>query len=115
MAVTKTLIEALPYENSSNEVERWNLTMSYKQGTEGNADYYESSFNETVYAEYSDPQGNTITNFTELDKTAWSLADLLALCPISHWDDIFDSQYDSVITNPPDVCTADNDFVVPTE
>ena len=60
-----------------------------------------------------DFDGITTTNFTELDKTAWSLADLLALCPISQWDDVFDSQYDSVITNPPEVCTPDNDFVVP--
>mgnify|MGYP006413285325 FL=1 len=111
MAITKTLTGAIPYENTSDEVERWELQVVYTQGTEGTADYYESSFSETVHAE--DDDGTT--NFTELDKTAWSLADLLALCPISHWDDIFDSQYDSVITNPPEVCTPDNDFVVPTE
>ena len=110
---TITLTSAIPYENTSDEVEHWVLEVTYTQGTEGNADYYESSFNETVHAEETDFEGNTITNFTELDKTAWSLADLLALCPISHWDIIFASQYDSVITNPPDVCTADNDFVVP--
>ena len=111
MAITKTLTGAIPYENTSDEVERWELQVVYTQGTEGTADYYESSFSETVHAE--DDDGTT--NFTELDKTAWSLADLLAICPISHWDDIFDSQYDSVITNPPEVCTPDNDFVVPTE
>jgi len=111
MAITKTLTGAIPYENTSDEVERWELQVVYTQGTEGTADYYESSFSETVHAE--DDDGTT--NFTELDKTAWSLADLLALCPISQWDDIFDSQYDSVITNPPEVCTPDNDFVVPTE
>ena len=111
MAITKTLTGAIPYENTSDEVERWELQVVYTQGTEGTADYYESSFSETVHAE--DDDGTT--NFTELDKTAWSLADLLALCPISHWDDIFDSQYDSVITNPPEVCTPDNDFVIPTE
>ena len=111
MAITKTLTGAIPYENTSDEVERWELQVVYTQGTEGTSDYYESSFNETVHAE--DDDGTT--NFTELDKTAWSLADLLALCPISQWDDIFDSQYDSVITNPPEVCTPDNDFVVPTE
>ena len=113
MAVTKTLTSATPYENTSDEVERWELEMVYTQGTEGTSDYYESSFQKSVHAEETDPDGNTSTNFTELDKTAWSLADLLALCPISQWDDIFDSQYDSVITNPPEVCTPDNDFVVP--
>ena len=107
---TTTLTSAVPYENTSDEVDRWELKVVYTQGTEGTADYYESSFSETVHAEDDD---DGTTNFTELDKTAWSLADLLALCPISHWDDIFDSQYYSVITNPPEVCTADNDFVVP--
>ena len=109
MAITKTLTGAIPYENTNDEVERWELQVVYTQGTEGTSDYYESSFQYSVHAE--DDDGTT--NFTELDKTAWSLADLLALCPISQWDDIFDSQYDSVITNPPEVCTPDNDFVVP--
>ena len=109
MAITKTLTGATPYENTSDEIEHWELQVVYSQGTEGTADYYKSNFSCSVHAE--DDDGNT--NFTELDKTAWSLADLLALCPTSHWDNIFDSQYDSVITNPPEVCTADNDFVVP--
>ena len=111
MTITRTLVEAVPFENTSDEIERWNLGMIYSQGTEGTADYYESSFSITV--ESTDDFDGTV-NFTELDKTAWSLADLEALCPTSHWDDIFDSQYDSVITNPPEVCTPDNDFVIPT-
>ena len=121
MAITKTLIEAIPYEDASNQVEHWNLTMKYKQGTEGNADYYESSFNTTVYATEpvlaSSVEGEntytTITNFTELDKTAWSLAELTALCPISTWDAVFASQYDSVITSPRAKGTPDNSFVIP--
>ena len=115
MAVTKTLTSAIPFENTSDEIEHWELEVTYTQGTEGTSDYYESNFNETVHAEETNLDGSTTTYFTELDKTAWSLADLLALCPISHWDDVFDSQYDSVITNPPEVCTPDNDFVIPTE
>ena len=113
MAVTKTLTSAIPFENTSDEIEHWELQVVYTQGTEGTSDYYESSFNEIVHAQETDFNGTTTTYFTELDKTAWSLADLLALCPISQWDDVFDSQYDSVITNPPEVCTPDNDFVVP--
>jgi hypothetical protein len=121
MAITKTLIEAIPYEDASNQVEYWNLTMKYKQGTEGNADYYESSFNTTVYATEpvlaSSDEGvstfTTTTNFTELDKTAWSLAELTALCPTTQWDSIFDSQYDSVITNPSTIYTSDDSFVIP--
>jgi hypothetical protein len=110
MAITRTLTEAVPVENTSDEVERWSLEMTYSQGTEGNADYYESSFQTIVKAE--DDIDGTV-NFTELDKTAWSLADLEALCPTSKWDEVFDLQYDSVITNPPEVCVPDYEFVIP--
>ena len=121
MAITKTLIEAIPYEDASNQVEHWDLTMKYKQGTEGMADYYENNYSTTVHATESVfvssdegvPTFTTITNFTELDKTAWSLAELTALCPTTQWDAIFNSQYDSVITNPPTTCTPDDSFVIP--
>ena len=109
MAITRTLVKAVPIENTSDEIEHWYLGMTYSQGTEGNADYYESSFSINVEAEDDD---GTV-NFTELDKTAWSLANLVALCPTSHWDNIFDSQYDSVITNPPEVCVPDYEFEIP--
>ena len=123
MAITKTLIEAIPYEDASNQVEHWNLTMKYKQGTEGQADYFEASYFTSVHATESVfvssdegvPTFTTTTNFTELDKSAWSLVELTALCPTTQWDSIFDSQYDSVITNPPDVCVPDDSFTVPTE
>jgi len=131
MAITKTLIEAIPYEDASNQVEHWNLTMSYKQGdtsidpetgeTIYAANYYENSFSTTVYATEpvlaSSVEGEdtytTITNFTELDKTAWSLANLIALCPTTQWDDIFNQQYDSVITSPRVKGTPDDSFVIP--
>ena len=121
MAITKTLTAARPYENSSNEVERWELEMKYSQGTEGTADYYESRYSTEVYATESvfasSDEGvstfTTTTNFTELDKTAWSLAELTALCPISEWDAIFASQYDSVITSPRAKGTPDDSFVMP--
>ena len=121
MAITKTLIEAIPYEDASNQVEHWNLTMKYKQGTEGTADYFEVDYFTTVPATEpvlaSSVEGeNTYTttiNFTELDKSAWSLAELTALCPISTWDAIFASQYDSIITSPLATCTPDKDFVIP--
>ena len=111
----------IPYEDASNQVEHWDLTMKYKQGTEGMADYYENNYSTTVHATESVyvssdegvPTFTTITNFTELDKTAWSLANLIALCPTTQWDSIFDSQYDSVITNPPTTCTPDDSFVIP--
>jgi len=113
MAITRTLTEAVPVENTSDEIERWSLGMTYSQGTEGTADYYESNFNIEVEATETDYADVVTTNFTELDKTAWSLADLEALCPTSFWDTIFDSQYDSVITNPPEVCVPDYEFEIP--
>ena len=113
MAITRTLVRAVPTENTSDEIERWDLGMTYSQGTEGNADYYESSFSINVEATETDYAGAVTTNFTELDKTAWSLADLVAQCPTSQWDDVFDSQYDSVITNPPEVCVPDYEFEIP--
>jgi len=38
---------------------------------------------------------------------------LTALCPTDQWDDIFDQQYDSVITNPPDNPVPDPSYVIP--
>ena len=111
MAITRTLVQATPYENTSDEIERWSLGMTYSQGTAGEADYYESSFLTSVEATETD--FDDTVNFANLDKATWSLADLEALCPTSQWDVVFDSQYDSVITNPPEVCTPDNEFEIP--
>ena len=41
---TTTLTSATPYENTSDEVDRWELQVVYTQGTEGTSDYYESNF-----------------------------------------------------------------------
>jgi hypothetical protein len=108
MAVTKTLTTAIPY-NKSSKVQQWDLGMTYDEGTEGESDYYESSFNVTVPA--TDEDGNV--NFTPKAEGSWTLAQLTALCPVSQWDDIFASQYDSVITNPPDDPVPDPDYVIP--
>jgi len=108
MAVTKTLITAIPY-NKSSKVQKWDLGMTYTEGTEGESDYYESSFNVMVPA--TDDQGNV--NFTPKAEGSWTLAELKALCPTSHWDIVFASQYDSVITNPPDDPVPDPDYVIP--
>ena len=108
MAVTKTLTTAIPY-NKSSKVQQWDLGMTYTEGTEGESDYYESSFNVMVPA--TDAQGNV--NFTPKEEGSWTLAQLTALCPVSQWDDIFASQYDSVITNPPDNPVPDPDYVIP--
>jgi len=108
MAVTKTLTTAVPY-NLNSKVQQWDLGMTYDEGTEGESDYYESNFLVTVPA--TDSEGNV--NFTPKAEGSWTLAQLTALCPVSQWDDIFASQYDSVITNPPDNPVPDPDYVIP--
>ena len=87
------------------------FTMQYEEGED--ATYYTSSFNASVPASYVDPQGETVVNFTPKAEASWTLAELTALCPISHWDDVFASQYDSVITNPPVLPVPDPSYVIP--
>jgi len=108
MAITKTLTTAIPY-NKSSKVQKWDLGMTYDEGTEGESDYYESNFNIVVPA--TDEDGNV--NFTPKAEGSWTLAELTALCPVSQWDDVFASQYDSVITNPPDLPVPDPSYVIP--
>ena len=108
MAVTKTLTTAVPY-NLNSKVQQWDLGMTYDEGTEGESDYYESNFNIVVPA--TDADGNV--NFTPKAEGSWTLAQLTALCPVSQWDTVFASQYDSVITNPPDNPVPDPDYVIP--
>ena len=111
MAVTKTLTGAVPY-NKSSKVQQWDLEMKYNQGSKSAspATYYESSFRTSVPA--TDPVSGVV-NFTPKAEGSWTLAQLTALCPTSQWDDIFASQYDSVITSPPDDPVPDPDYVIP--
>ncbi len=106
MAITKTLTGAIPY-NKNSKVQQWAFEMKYEEGAD--ATYYTSSMRTSIPA--TDPDGTV--NFTPKAEGEWTLAELTALCPISHWDDIFASQYDSVITNPPDNPVPDPDYVIP--
>ena len=106
MAVTKTLTGAVPY-NKSSKVQKWDFTMQYEEGAD--ATYYESFFRVSIQATADD---GTV-NFTPKAEGSWTLAQLTALCPTSKWDTIFASQYDSVITNPPDDPVPDPDYVIP--
>jgi len=110
MAVTKTLTGAIPY-NKSSKVQKWDLEMQYNQGSKSAspATYYESSFRTSIPATADD---GTV-NFTPKAEGSWTLAQLTALCPTSSWDNVFASQYDSVITNPPDNPVPDPDYVIP--
>ena len=106
MAVTKTLTGAIPY-NKDSKVQQWDFTMQYEEGED--ATYYTSNMSITIPATSID---GTV-NFKPKAEGSWTLAQLTALCPISQWDDIFDQQYDSVITNPPDNPVPDPDYVIP--
>jgi hypothetical protein len=104
MAVTKKLTKSIPYVKSS-KVEEWHLEMTYENDSEGDATYYTSTFSTTAVAADGD--------FTAAAKGTFNLAALTALCPVSHWDAVFASQVDSVITNPIVNPVPDTDFAVP--
>ena len=110
MAVTKAIISGTPYVNSSSKVDKWDIQMKYENDSEGDSTYYTSPFNTTV--EQVDPI-TSATNFSLKAKSSWTNANLVAICPVSHWDTVFASQVDSVITNPPTESTPDNEFNVP--
>ena len=57
--------------------------------------------------------GVTVNNFTPKAEKSWTRKELEDLCPIAQWDKIFESQYDSVITNPKKEPVVNHDFVIP--
>ena len=91
MAVTHALTKAVPYEKDS-KVEEWDLECKYENDSEGDATYYTSTFSTQLIAANGD--------FTAKAKADWTKSQIEALCPNSHWDVVFASQVDSVITNP---------------
>ena len=107
MAVTKTLTGATPY-NKSSKVQRWDFEMKYEEGAD--TTYYTSSYQKTIPA--TEPISGVV-NFTPKAEGEWTLAELTALCPISTWDNTFDSIYASLITNPPDKPVADTNYIIP--
>ena len=116
MAIKRTLTAAVPY-SEGGKVTRWELEMQYEQGTEGEADYYTNTKRATINAvdksEGPDGKEVVVNNFTAKAEADWSKSDLEALCPTTQWDEVFASQYDSVITNPPKEPVPDNSYVIP--
>ena len=108
MAVTKALTKAIPSSKAS-KVQKWDLEYTYENDTESDATYYTSTF--SVQVEATDHNGTVV--FTPKAKGSWTKAQIVALCPVSHWDRVFASQVDSVITNPPVLPVADNSFTIP--
>ena len=104
MAVNKTLTKAIPFEKNG-KVEKWDLSMTYENDSEGDATYYTSTFNKERVADNGD--------FTAKAKADWTKAQLEALCPTSKWDVVFASQVDSVITNPVVTPVADTEYSIP--
>jgi hypothetical protein len=100
MAITKTL-KAIPY-SKSNKVERWDVSATYENDSEGDATYYTSTFSNSVN-----------TTAPKKVKSSWTKSEIEALMPIAHWDTVFASQVDSVITNPITPPTADESFTIP--
>ena len=112
MAVTHTLTKAVPHEKNS-KVEEWTLECTYENDSEGDATYYKSTFSTHVVATETDPDGNETSNFTAKAKGDWTKSQIEALCPTSHWDVVFASQVDSVITNPVVPPTPDTSYSIP--
>ena len=104
MAVTKTLTKSIPHVKSS-KAEKWDLEMTYENDSEGDATYYKSVFSHQAVAADGD--------FTKAAKGSFNLAALTAMCPTSHWDTIFASQVESVITSPVVQPVPDEAFTVP--
>jgi len=108
MAVTKALTKAVPHVKSS-KVETWDLEMKYENDSEGDATYYTTTFGITV--NNVDPDGATV--LSKKAKGSWSKSELEALCPTSHWDTVFASQVDSVITSPVVPPVPDTAYTIP--
>ena len=106
MAVITTVTGATPHELDGNVV-RWDVEVQYEDGEEDT--YYSSSFHTSV----DSTDDNDEEVFEEKDKGEWTLAEITALAPTDHWDDVFASQYDSVITNPAVNPEPDQDFELP--
>jgi len=108
MAVTKQLTSAVPSISGGMVVE-WEVGMTYTNGVSGDAEYYVSEFT-TVVNNDDDTIG-----FGLSAESAWNTrAQLLELCPISNWDDVFVSQVESVF-NPPVQPVPDKSYVIPDE
>ena len=112
MAVTKTLIKAVPHVKSS-KVETWDLEMRYENDSEGDATYYTSTFSTVVNNVNVDTKGNSTTVFAKKAKGSWTKSEIEGICPTAKWDEIFASQVDSVITNPPANPVPDTSYSIP--
>jgi hypothetical protein len=110
MAITRSFDTAIP-SISGGKVVRWELGMTYTNGTSGSASFYQSEFSTII----NSSTFGLSSDFTPKAEGSWTKAQLLSLIsPITgHWDQIFASQINSVITNPTVAPIPDNNYVIP--
>ena len=106
MAVTKELTSAVPSLKDGKVVE-WEVGMTYTNGVSGDEQYYSYDYISNIFSD------DETYGFGLSAESAWSTqAQLLALCPISIWDDSFEAQLQYVF-NPPIVPEPDTSYVIP--
>ena len=107
MAITASLTTALPYLSGSL-VNNWVIGVTFKDGTFGTSDYYESEYFSEVA--YDDPN----YGYTPAATSNWStIPSLTALVNMDHYYDLFAEQYQSV-TDAPGELVSDSGYTVPT-
>ena len=106
MAITAELTTALPYL-SSGLVNNWVIGVTFKDGTFGTSDYYESEyFSEIAYDDAN-------YGYSPAATSNWStIASLTALVNMDHYYDLFAEQYVSV-TDAPGELVSDDTYTVP--
>ena len=106
MAVTKELTSAVPFISGGNVVE-WEVGMTYTNGVSGDEQYY-------TYDYFNNVSNNDDTyGFGLSAESDWNTqSQLLALCPVSEWDDLFEAQVQFVF-NPPIKPEPDTSYVIP--
>tara|TARA_R110002050_G_scaffold223583_1_gene359452 strand:+ start:167 stop:490 length:324 start_codon:yes stop_codon:yes gene_type:complete len=107
MAITAELTTALPYLSGSL-VNNWVIGVTFKDGTQGTSDYYESEyFSEIAYDDAN-------YGYTPAATSTWSTVEsLTALVNMDHYYDLFAEQYVSV-TDAPGELVSDGSYSVPT-
>ncbi len=106
MAITASLTTALPYL-SGTDVYNWVIGVTFKDGTQGTSDYYESEYFSEIA--YDDPN----YGYTPAATSAWStIPSLTALVNMDHFYDVFTEQYASV-TDTPGELVSDDGYTVP--
>ena len=99
---TKTLEKAVPTTNTDGNVVRWDLTYSYEKNE------YKSEYSQEIHQTEEGEE-----KFALKAPSAFTKSELVALLPISHWNNVYDSQYES--THPevePAAETTDGEFDV---